>query len=42
MLKEPSNSVAATFATIPGRLTHDNVRMYRALDIRISFLNNAP
>ena len=37
MLNPPSNSAAETFATIPGRLTHERVRMWRVLDTRAPY-----
>jgi hypothetical protein len=37
MLKPLSNSAVETFATIPGRLTHDKVRMWRVLDNETSW-----
>ena len=33
MLKPPSNSAVETLATIPGRLAHESVRMWRGLDM---------
>src|ERR1700760_1548525 len=37
ILKPPSNSAAETFATIPGRLTQERVRMWRVLDTRAPY-----
>src|SRR5580704_6874335 len=42
MLNPPSNRAAATFATIPGRLTQDKVSMWRLLDTRAPYDDPQP